>query len=102
MCNQCNDSNQENVHAVRTRREVLKAGAALVAAPFLGGVIPIVPATEAANTRVPDERPAHAQAKRVRGTTTEWLSYSGDKASSKPCPRDAQAIEISSDYLSER
>ena len=38
MCNQCNDSNQEHVHAVPSRREALIAGAALVAAPFLGGV----------------------------------------------------------------
>jgi quinoprotein glucose dehydrogenase len=83
MCNQCNDFNEERVQAVRTRREVLKAGAALVAAPFLGGVTTTVQAAQAANTRMPDDRTTHAQAGKVRGTTTEWLSYGGDKASSK-------------------
>ena len=29
----------------------------------------------------PVGRPAHAQAGKVRGTATEWLSYGGDKAS---------------------
>src|SRR5438128_725673 len=83
MCNQCNDSNQEHVHALRTRREVLKAGAALVAAPFLGGVTSIVQAAQAAGTGVPVGRPAHARAGKVRGAATEWLNYAGDKASSK-------------------
>jgi glucose dehydrogenase len=32
---------------------------------------------------VPVGRPAHAQAGKVRGTATEWLSYGGDKAGSK-------------------
>ncbi len=86
MCNQCNDSNQEHVHAVRTRREVLIAGAALVAAPFLGGVTSIVQAAETANTRVPAGRGAQPQARKVRSTATEWLSYGGDKASSKYSP----------------
>src|SRR3989442_4776858 len=83
MCNQCNDSNQEHVHALRTRREVLKAGAALVAAPFLGGVTSIVQAAQAAGTGVPVGRPAHARSGKVRGAATEWLNYAGDKASSK-------------------
>src|SRR5438128_1966854 len=86
MCNQCNDSNQEHVHALRTRREALIAGAALVAAPFLGGVTSILQAAQAANTRVPVGRPAHAQAGKVRGTATEWLNYAGDKAGSKYSP----------------
>src|SRR5213080_2683691 len=86
MCNQCNDSNQEHVHALRTRREVLKAGAALVAAPFLGGVTSIVQAAQAAGTGVPVGRPAHARAGKVRGAATEWLNYAGDKASSKYSP----------------
>src|SRR5439155_13486454 len=85
MCNQCNDSNQEHVHAVRTRREVLIAGAALVAAPLLGGVTSIVQASETANT-VPAGRGAQPQAGKVRSTATEWLSYGGDKASSKYSP----------------
>src|SRR5438132_4707765 len=84
MCNQCNDSNEEYVHAVRTRREVLMAGVALVAAPFLRGVTSIVQASHSANTGVP--RPAHAQAGKVRGTATEWVSYGGDKVSSKYSP----------------
>src|SRR5207244_80380 len=71
MCNQCNDSNQEHVHALRTRREVLKAGAALVAAPFLGGVTSIVQAAQAAGTGVPVGRPAHARAGQVRGAATD-------------------------------
>src|SRR5437867_4901436 len=86
MYNQCNDSNQEHVHAVLSRREALIAGAALVAAPFLGGVTSIVQAAQAANMRVPVGRPAHAQAGKVRGTATEWLSYGGDKAGSKYSP----------------
>jgi hypothetical protein len=49
MRNQCNDSNEERGHAVQTRREVLKAGAALMAAPFLGGVTTTVQATRVAN-----------------------------------------------------
>ena len=68
MCNQCNDAKQEHVHAVPSRREVLRAGAALVAAPFLGGVT------------------STAQAVKVRGTATEWLSYGGDKAGAKYAP----------------
>ena len=86
MCNQCNDSNQEHVHALPSRREVLIAGAALVAAPFLGGVTSTVQAAQAANTGVPVGRTVHAQAGKFRGTATEWLSYSGDKASSKYSP----------------
>src|SRR5215472_515529 len=86
MRNQCNDSNQEHVHPVRTRREVLKAGVALVAAPFLGGVTSFVQAAQAANTRVSVGRLAHAQAGKVRGTDMEWLNYAGDKASSKYSP----------------
>src|SRR5207302_7260174 len=82
----CNDSNQEHVHAVRTRREVLIAGAALVATPLLGGVTSIVQAVEAASTRVPAGRGAQPQAGKVRDAATEWLSYGGDKASSKYSP----------------
>ena len=37
---------------------------------------------------MPVSRPAHAQAGKVRGTATEWLSYGGDKASSKYSPLD--------------
>jgi quinoprotein glucose dehydrogenase len=50
------------LHAGLNRREALKAGAAIVVTPFLGGV------------------------GKVRGAATEWLSYSGDKASSKYSP----------------
>ncbi len=86
MCNQYNDSNQEHVQAVPSRRDALKAVAALVAAPFLGGVTSTVQAAQAANTGLPVGRPAHAQAGKVRGTATEWLSYGGDKAGSKYSP----------------
>ena len=78
MCNQCNDSNQKHVHVVRTRREVPKAGLALVAAPFLGAVTSTVQAARAANT--------WAAAGKVRGRDMEWLNYAGDKASSKYSP----------------
>ena len=81
-----NDSNQEHVHAMPSRREALIAGAALVAAPFLGRVTSIVQAAQVANTVVPVGRPAHAPAGKVRGTATEWSSYGGDKAGSKYSP----------------
>ena len=74
MCNQGNDSNQEHVRAVPSRREVLIAGAALVAAPFLGGVAFTVQAAQAADTEVPVGRTAHAQAGKSRSTAAEWLS----------------------------
>ena len=86
MCNQRNDSNQEHVHVVRTRREALKAGAVLVAAPFLGRMTSFVQAAQAADTRVSVGRHVHAQAGKVRGTAMEWLNYAGDKASSKYSP----------------
>ncbi len=54
--------------AVPSRREALMRGAAIVAAPFLGGVN------------------SAAEARKVRGTGTEWLSYGSDKASSKYSP----------------
>jgi len=47
-------------------------------------------------TSVPVGRPANAQAAKVRGTATEWLSYGGDKASSKYSPLD----QISRDNFS--
>jgi quinoprotein glucose dehydrogenase len=71
-----------------TRREALIAGAALVAPPFLARVTSTVQAAQAANTGVLVGRPAHAQTGKVRGTATEWLSYGGDKASSKYSPLD--------------
>jgi len=37
MCNKANDSDQEHVLAVLSRREVLKAGAAAAIIPFFGG-----------------------------------------------------------------
>jgi quinoprotein glucose dehydrogenase len=45
-----------------------------------------VQAAQAANTGVPVGRPAHAQVEKGLGTATEWLSYGGDKASSKYSP----------------
>jgi glucose dehydrogenase len=86
MDNQSNDSNPEHVHDLPSRREVLIAGAALVAAPFLAGVTSAVQAAQAANLGLRVDRTAHAQAGEIRGTATEWLNYSGDKASSKYSP----------------
>jgi quinoprotein glucose dehydrogenase len=86
MCNQYNHSNRKHLQVVPTRREVLIAGATLVAAPFLRGVTSIVQAAPAADTSVPVSHSEHAQARNVRGATTEWLSYGGDKASSKYSP----------------
>ena len=52
---------------------------------FVGGALASLPITLALG--VPVGRPAHAQAgKKVRRTATEWLSYGGDKASSKYSP----------------
>jgi glucose dehydrogenase len=76
MCNQRNDSNRDHVPALLSRRESLKAGAAAAIMPFFGGANSIAQATEA----------AHASAGKVRHTATQWLSYGGDKASSKYSP----------------
>jgi len=51
MGDQCNDSDQEQVHAVPSRRDALIAGAALVAAPFLGRVTSIVQAAQGRQSR---------------------------------------------------
>jgi quinoprotein glucose dehydrogenase len=75
MCKRCNDSKEERGHAARTRREVLKAGVAMVVAPFLAA------------------RVANASPGSVQETATEWLSYGGDKASSKYSP----LVQISGD-----
>jgi glucose dehydrogenase len=83
MCNQRNDSDQEHVPAVLSRREALKAGAVAAVMPLFGGAISIAQATEA----------AYASASNVRDVATEWLSYGGDKASSKYSP----LAQISSD-----
>jgi len=76
MCNRRNDSDQEHVPAVLSRREALKAGAAAAIMTFFGGANSIAQATEAAS----------ASAGKVRDAATEWLSYGGDKASSKYSP----------------
>ena len=76
MSNQSSDSNKERVHAVPTRRDALITGAAVVAA------------LEVPNLEVLVGRPAHAQTGNIPGRTTEWLSYGGDKASSKYSPID--------------
>jgi glucose dehydrogenase len=76
MCNKRNDSDQAHVPAVLSRREVLKAGAAAAIVPFCRGANSIAQATEA----------AHASTGKIRDAATEWLSYSGDKASSKYSP----------------
>jgi quinoprotein glucose dehydrogenase len=76
MGNQRNDSDQEHVPAVLSRREALKAGAAAAIMTFFGGANSIAQATEA----------DYASAGKVRDSATEWLSYGGDKASSKYSP----------------
>ena len=86
MRNQCDNSNQKPVHAAPSRREALIAGAAMMAAPFLGGVTSTVQTALAANTGLPAGSPAQAQAGKVRGTGTEWFSYGSDKASLKYSP----------------
>jgi quinoprotein glucose dehydrogenase len=81
-----NDSDQEHVHAVPSRRDALIAGAALLAVPLLGRVTSIMHAAEGSK-RVPHVgSPVHPQAEKVKGTTAEWSSYAGDKASSKYSP----------------
>src|SRR5260370_42638112 len=86
MGDQCNDSDQEHVHAVPSRRDALIAGAALVAAPFLGRGISIVQAAQGANTVLRVGSPVHAQAGKVQGAAAEWLSYGGGKGSSQWLP----------------
>jgi quinoprotein glucose dehydrogenase len=72
MRNQRDDTNQKH-NAVPNRREALKAGAALVAAPFLGGGTSVAQSAQAANVE-------------AKGKAAEWLSYGADKASSKYSP----------------
>jgi quinoprotein glucose dehydrogenase len=81
-----NDCNQEHVPAGLSRREALKAGAALVAMPLLGGVTSLMQAAEAASARLPFDRPGQAHTGKARGSTTEWSNNSGDKAGSKYSP----------------
>lgn len=76
ICNQRNDSDQEHVPAVLSRREALKAGAAAAIMPFFAGANSIAQAIEA----------AYASTGKVPDAATEWLSYGGDKASSKYSP----------------
>src|ERR1700687_316536 len=76
MCHNDNDSDLEPIRAVLTRREPLKAGAAPAIMPFFGKVHSIAHATEAVS----------ASGSKGRGAATEWLSYGGDKASSKYSP----------------
>ena len=74
MGDQCNDSKKEHDRPVWTRREALIAGPAVVAA------------LQAASMGVVVSAPAHAQAEKP--PSTQWLSYGGDKASSKYSPID--------------
>lgn len=75
MSHQCKDDNKEHVQAEWTRREALIAGPALVAALRAASGLFL-------------SCPAHAQAEKTRNSTTQWLSYGGDKASSKYSPID--------------
>jgi hypothetical protein len=78
-----NDCKQEHVPAGLSRREALKAGAALVATPLLGGVTSIMQVAEAASAGLSVDRPGQAHTGEARGSTTEWSNYSGNKAGSK-------------------
>jgi quinoprotein glucose dehydrogenase len=64
-----NDSGQEHVHLVPSRRDVLIGGAVLLAVRFLERMTSVV----------------HAEEK-VNSTTAAWSSYGSDKASSKYSP----------------
>jgi quinoprotein glucose dehydrogenase len=68
------DSNQDDFAALPSRREALRAGASLIAAPFLRGLTATAEPARAAQTARPVSR------------ATEWGSYGGDKASSKYSP----------------
>jgi quinoprotein glucose dehydrogenase len=71
-----NDFDQGHVPALLNRREALKAGAAAAIMSCFGDASSIAHATEAAD----------GSAGKVRNAATEWLSYGGDKASSKYSP----------------
>jgi hypothetical protein len=61
MCNKRNDSDQEHVPAVLSRREVLKAGAAAAIIPFFGGANSIAQATESTYTSTGEAQHAAMQ-----------------------------------------
>lgn len=86
MCNQSNDSNQEHVHAVLSRREALKGGAAVAVTAFLEGVSPATQEAKATTTSTGAGGPEDTRTGKVRGTAAEWLSYSCDKAGTKYSP----------------
>jgi glucose dehydrogenase len=70
-----NDSDQDPDRPRPNRREALKAGATLAAAPFLGAAASIVEAAQTLSTEGDSEDAA-----------TGWSSYAGDMASSKYSP----------------
>ncbi len=75
MCDRRDDDpDQESSRLRPSRRDALKAGAALLAAPFLEGATSIVEAASAAGAAGKDP------------DTAGWSSYAGDKASSKYSP----------------
>jgi quinoprotein glucose dehydrogenase len=76
MGKQSNNSKKERDRPVWTRREALIAGPAVVGA------------LQAASMEMLVSRPAHAQAEKIPSTATQWMSYGGDKASSKYSPID--------------
>ena len=84
MGNQCDDTGKRHVQAAWTRRDALIAGPAVVAT------------LQAASMGVLGSAPAHAQAEKIPSTATQWMSYGGDKASSKYSPID----QISADNFS--
>jgi quinoprotein glucose dehydrogenase len=74
MGKQRNNSKKEHDRPVWTRREALMAGPAVVGA------------LQASSMEMLVSRPAHAQAEKIPSTATQWMSYGGDKASSKYSP----------------
>jgi len=74
MSNQSDDFDRKHVAAVPSRREALIAGASLVAASFLRELAATAQSAQAAKAAQP------------AGRATAWVSYGGDKASSKYSP----------------
>jgi quinoprotein glucose dehydrogenase len=73
MSHRQNDANHACVPTVPSRREVLIAGASLITAPFVGGM-------------TAKSQPGRSAEVQAAAAATEWLSYAGDKSSSKYSP----------------
>ena len=76
MSNHCNETDKKRVQVVWTRREALMAGTAVIAS------------LQVVKSGMLVSAPVYAETEKVPSTTTQWLSYGGDKASSKYSPID--------------